>query len=39
MTDALNKAISDGTPWRDAFTSVQATVEADMAKSGFTVAD
>ncbi|MDQ0743921.1 multiple sugar transport system substrate-binding protein [Clavibacter sp. B3I6] len=39
MTDALNKAISDGTPWRDAFTSVQATVEADMTKSGFTVAD
>ncbi|MCU1407236.1 MAG: ABC-type sugar transport system, periplasmic component [Glaciihabitans sp.] len=35
--DTLNKAVQDGTPWRDAFTAVQDTVVADMVKSGFEV--
>jgi len=35
--DVLNKAVLDGTPWRDAFTSVQKTVVADMKKTGFEV--
>ena len=33
--DVLNKAVLDGTPWRDAFISVQDTVVADMKKTGF----
>jgi multiple sugar transport system substrate-binding protein len=35
--DALNKAVADGTPWRDAFTATQDAVVADMTKSGFEV--
>ena len=35
FTDELQKAIANGTPWRDAFTAVQKIVVDDMAKSGF----
>lgn len=35
--DELNKAISDGTPWRDAFVATQQAVIDDMVKTGFTV--
>jgi multiple sugar transport system substrate-binding protein len=37
FTDELNKAISDGSSWRDAFTAVQDTVVADMTKSGYEI--
>jgi multiple sugar transport system substrate-binding protein len=35
--DELNKAISNGTPWRDAFIATQKAVVDDMVKTGFTV--
>jgi multiple sugar transport system substrate-binding protein len=35
--DELNKAISDGTPWRDAFIATEKAVVDDMVKTGFTV--
>jgi multiple sugar transport system substrate-binding protein len=37
FTDALNKAITNKTPWADAFREVQTAVVADMVKSGFEV--
>lgn len=37
FSDALGKAVQDGTSWRAAFESVQKTVVADMEKSGFEV--
>lgn len=39
FTDLLNKAIADGTPWRDAFIAVQDVVVKDMVKAGFTVSN
>ncbi|KJC65019.1 ABC transporter substrate-binding protein [Agreia bicolorata] len=37
LTDALSKAITDKTPWRDAFIATQKAVIDDMTKNGFTV--
>jgi multiple sugar transport system substrate-binding protein len=37
FTDALSKAIQDGTPWRDAFIATQNAVVEDMTTTGFTV--
>ncbi|MCP2636037.1 extracellular solute-binding protein [Microbacterium sp. HD4P20] len=37
--DELQKAITNGTPWRDAFIATQEAVVEDMVKSGFTVAN
>ncbi|MWV51338.1 extracellular solute-binding protein (plasmid) [Rathayibacter sp. VKM Ac-2803] len=37
--DTLNKAVQDGTSWRDAFIEVQDVVVADMKKSGFEVSN
>ncbi|KJL48291.1 putative arabinose-binding protein precursor [Microbacterium hydrocarbonoxydans] len=37
FTDELQKAIDNGTPWRDAFIATQKAVVDDMVKSGFKV--
>jgi multiple sugar transport system substrate-binding protein len=37
FADELQKAIDNGTPWRDAFIATQKAVIDDMVKSGFTV--
>jgi multiple sugar transport system substrate-binding protein len=37
--DQLNKAIADGTPWRDAFAATQKAVVDDMKKSGYEVSN
>ncbi|GAA0966281.1 ABC transporter substrate-binding protein [Frigoribacterium faeni] len=37
FTDQLNKAIRNGTPWRDAFIATQNAVVADMEKVGYDV--
>lgn len=37
FSDELQKAITNGTPWRDAFIATQKAVVDDMVKSGFTV--
>ena len=37
FTDALSKAIQDGTPWRDAFIATQDAVVEDMTTTGFEV--
>ncbi|GAB3398534.1 extracellular solute-binding protein [Humibacter soli] len=37
FTDALNKAIQNGTPWRDAFIATQNAVIKDMKQSGYKV--
>jgi multiple sugar transport system substrate-binding protein len=37
FTDALNKAIANGTPWRDAFITTQNAVVKDMKKAGYKV--
>ena len=37
FADELQKAIDNGTPWRDAFIATQEAVIEDMVKSGFTV--
>lgn len=37
FSDELQKAIDNGTPWRDAFVATQEAVIDDMVKSGFTV--
>jgi multiple sugar transport system substrate-binding protein len=37
FSDELQKAIDNGTPWRDAFIATQKAVVDDMVKSGFTV--
>ncbi|HEY0259728.1 MAG TPA: extracellular solute-binding protein [Lacisediminihabitans sp.] len=37
FTDALNKAIAAGTPWRDAFKATQTAVVKDLKSSGFKV--
>lgn len=39
LSDELQKAINDGTPWRDAFIATQEAVIADMVESGFTVSN
>jgi multiple sugar transport system substrate-binding protein len=39
LTDALSKAITNKTPWRDAFIATQKAVIADMTKNGFDVAN
>jgi multiple sugar transport system substrate-binding protein len=37
FTDELQKAIANGTPWRDAFIAVQNTVVRDMTDVGFDI--
>lgn len=37
--DELNAAISNGTPWRDAFIATQEAVIADMVETGFSVSN
>lgn len=37
FTDLLNKAIANGTPWRDAFIATQAAVVKDMKTTGYKV--
>lgn len=37
FTDTLNKAIANGTPWRDAFIATQAVVVKDLKSAGFKV--
>lgn len=37
--DKLNAAITNGTPWRDAFIETEKAVIDDMVKTGFTVSD
>ncbi|WP_150307286.1 ABC transporter substrate-binding protein [Planctomonas psychrotolerans] len=37
--DRLNKAIADGTPWRDAFIATQEAVVDDMKTSGYEVSN
>lgn len=39
FSDELQKAIDNGTPWRDAFIATQKAVVDDMVESGFTVTD
>lgn len=39
FTDELQKAIDNGTPWRDAFIATQKAVIDDMVGSGFKVAN
>ncbi|WP_260303564.1 ABC transporter substrate-binding protein [Rathayibacter sp. PhB127] len=39
FVDALSKAITDKTPWRDAFVATQKAVVDDMVKNGFTVSN
>ncbi len=38
FADELQKAINEGTPWRDAFIATHEAVVADMVESGFSVA-
>jgi multiple sugar transport system substrate-binding protein len=37
FTDALNKAITNGTPWRDAYIATQNAVVKDMKAAGYKV--
>lgn len=39
FADELNKAITAGTSWRDAFKAVEKIVVADMTKSGFEISN
>lgn len=39
FTDAMNAAIQNGTPWRDALTATQKAVVDDMRKQGFDVTE
>lgn len=39
FADELQKAIDNGTPWRDAFIATQKAVIADMVETGFSVSN